>query len=199
MKLFLQILLIVTSVFLVVAVLLHRGRGGGLSSLFGGGMQSSLAGSSVAEKNLDRITLLLGAVWLISIVGLGLLLKVCGVRRPAVDRDRVTTAGRSDSACLLGGAPPIPRCEDSWLAVTRFEAPGWVPVLRANPSEVNRRHGAGSATGAPTATKPGRRSRSTRRSPTSGTAPAVGSRAGRTRRTRRPHHGPSRTRLTWRT
>jgi preprotein translocase subunit SecG len=76
MKLFLQILLLVSSVLLVVAVLLHRGRGGGLSSLFGGGMQSSLAGSSVAEKNLDRITLLLGAVWVISIVGLGLLLKV---------------------------------------------------------------------------------------------------------------------------
>lgn len=76
MKLFLQILLIASSALLVVAVLLHRGRGGGLSSLFGGGMQSSLSGSSVAEKNLDRITLLLGAVWLISIVGLGLLLKV---------------------------------------------------------------------------------------------------------------------------
>lgn len=76
MKLFLQILLIASSVLLVVAVLLHRGRGGGLSSLFGGGMQSSLAGSTVAEKNLDRITLLLGAIWLISIVGLGLLLKV---------------------------------------------------------------------------------------------------------------------------
>jgi preprotein translocase subunit SecG len=76
MKLFLQILLIASSGLLVVAVLLHRGRGGGLSSLFGGGMQSSLAGSSVAEKNLDRITLFLGAVWLISVVGLGLLLKV---------------------------------------------------------------------------------------------------------------------------
>jgi preprotein translocase subunit SecG len=76
MKLFLQILLIASSVLLIVAVLLHRGRGGGLSSLFGGGMQSSLSGSSVAEKNLDRITLLLGAVWLISIIGLGLLLKV---------------------------------------------------------------------------------------------------------------------------
>lgn len=76
MKLFLQILLIVSSVLLVVAVLLHRGRGGGLSSLFGGGMQSSLAGSSVAEKNLDRITLLLVSIWVISIVGIGLLLKV---------------------------------------------------------------------------------------------------------------------------
>jgi len=45
---------------LVLLVLLHRGRGGGLSSLFGGGMQSSLSGSSVAEKNLDRITLFVG-------------------------------------------------------------------------------------------------------------------------------------------
>ena len=76
MELALQIGLIVTSVLLILLVLLHRGRGGGLSSLFGGGMQSSLSGSSVAEKNLDRITLLLGAVWLISIIGLGLLLKV---------------------------------------------------------------------------------------------------------------------------
>lgn len=76
MELFLQILLIVSSVLLIVAVLLHRGRGGGLSSLFGGGMQSSLAGSSVAEKNLDRITLFLGAVWVVSIVGLGLLVKL---------------------------------------------------------------------------------------------------------------------------
>lgn len=76
MKLFLQILLIVSSVLMIGAVLLHRGRGGGLSSLFGGGTQSSLAGSSVAEKNLDRITLGLGAVWLIAIVGLGLLVKI---------------------------------------------------------------------------------------------------------------------------
>ncbi|OQO93751.1 preprotein translocase subunit SecG [Saccharomonospora piscinae] len=76
MELFLQILLIVTSVLLIGAVLLHRGRGGGLSSLFGGGTQSSLSGSSVAEKNLDRITLGLGAVWVIAIVGLGLLVKL---------------------------------------------------------------------------------------------------------------------------
>jgi preprotein translocase subunit SecG len=76
MKLFLQILLIVCSVALVLLVLLHKGRGGGLSSLFGGGMQSSLAGSSVAEKNLDRITLFVAAVWVISVVGIGLLVKI---------------------------------------------------------------------------------------------------------------------------
>ena len=75
MRLTLEIMLIVTSVLLVLLVLLHRGRGGGLSSLFGGGMQSSLAGSSVAEKNLDRITLFVGAIWLIAIIGSGLLVK----------------------------------------------------------------------------------------------------------------------------
>ncbi|MBO0841012.1 MAG: preprotein translocase subunit SecG [Sciscionella sp.] len=76
MKLVLQILLIVTSVLMVLLVLLHRGRGGGLSSLFGGGMQSSLSGSSVVEKNLDRITLFVGAIWVISVIGTGLLVKV---------------------------------------------------------------------------------------------------------------------------
>lgn len=75
MKLALQILLIVTSILLVLLVLLHRGRGGGLSSLFGGGMQSSLSGSSVVEKNLDRLTLFTGAIWVIAAIGMGLLLK----------------------------------------------------------------------------------------------------------------------------
>jgi preprotein translocase subunit SecG len=78
MRLFLEILLIVSSVLLVLLVLLHRGRGGGLSSLFGGGVQSSLAGSSVVEKNLDRLTLFVGLIWLIAIVGTGLLVKIQG-------------------------------------------------------------------------------------------------------------------------
>ncbi|MGQ0718305.1 MAG: preprotein translocase subunit SecG [Pseudonocardiales bacterium] len=76
MKLFLQIVLLVTSIALILLVLLHRSRGGGLSSLFGGGVQSSLSGSSVVEKNLDRLTLFVSAVWVISIVGVGLLIKI---------------------------------------------------------------------------------------------------------------------------
>jgi preprotein translocase subunit SecG len=76
MKLGLQIALVVTSLLLIVLVLLHRGRGGGLSSLFGGGTQASLSGSTVVEKNLDRLTLFVGAIWLICLVGVGLLLKV---------------------------------------------------------------------------------------------------------------------------
>lgn len=76
MKLFLQIALLVTSVVLILLILLHRGRGGGLSSLFGGGVQSSASGSAMAEKNLDRLTLFFGSLWVISIVGIGLLIKI---------------------------------------------------------------------------------------------------------------------------
>ncbi|MEJ3654911.1 preprotein translocase subunit SecG [Pseudonocardia sp. TRM90224] len=76
MQLALQIVLIVSSVLLVLLILLHRGRGGGLSTLFGGGVQSSLSGSSVVEKNLDRLTLFTGAIWLIAIIGTGLIVKI---------------------------------------------------------------------------------------------------------------------------
>ncbi|RJS47134.1 preprotein translocase subunit SecG [Nocardioides cavernaquae] len=73
MTLFLTILLVATSLLLIVLVLLHKGRGGGLSDMFGGGVSSSLGGSSVAERNLDRLTVGLGLVWLASIIALGLL------------------------------------------------------------------------------------------------------------------------------
>ena len=69
-------LLLLTSVLLTLLILLHRGKGGGLSSMFGGGVSSSLAGSSVAEKNLDRYTLVVGIIWFASIVGFGLWLKL---------------------------------------------------------------------------------------------------------------------------
>jgi preprotein translocase subunit SecG len=71
----LQIVLIIASLLMIVLVLLHKGKGGGLSDLFGGGVSSSLGGSSVVERNLDRLTIGLGIVWIASIVALGLLLK----------------------------------------------------------------------------------------------------------------------------
>ena len=71
----LQILLIITSLLLVLLVLLHRAKGGGLSSLFGGGVQSNLSGSTVVEKNLDRLTLFVTGIWLVSIVGVALQIK----------------------------------------------------------------------------------------------------------------------------
>jgi preprotein translocase subunit SecG len=67
---------IVCSLILTLLVLLHKGRGGGLSDLFGGGVSSSLGGSSVAERNLDRITIGVGLIWFAAIVALGLLYKL---------------------------------------------------------------------------------------------------------------------------
>jgi preprotein translocase subunit SecG len=76
MFVFLNTVLILSSLALMALILLHKGKGGGLSSLFGGGMQSNLSGSSVVEKNLDRITLFIAVIWLICIVGVGLMIKV---------------------------------------------------------------------------------------------------------------------------
>lgn len=67
-----QIVLVITSVLMSLFVLLHKGKGGGLSSLFGGGVQSNLSGSTVVEKNLDYITIITAILWLASIVLLGL-------------------------------------------------------------------------------------------------------------------------------
>ena len=69
-----SIVLIITSLLMIVLVLLHKGNGGGLSDLFGGGVTSSLGSSSVVERNLDRITIFTGLVWFLSIVALNLLL-----------------------------------------------------------------------------------------------------------------------------
>ncbi len=71
-----SIVVIICSLMLTLLVLLHKGRGGGLSDLFGGGVSSSLGGSSVAERNLDRITIGIGLVWFAAIVALGLLYKL---------------------------------------------------------------------------------------------------------------------------
>lgn len=67
-------ILVITSLLMIVLVLLHKGRGGGLSDMFGGGVSSSLGGSSVAERNLDRFTVGVGVVWFACCVALGLLL-----------------------------------------------------------------------------------------------------------------------------
>ncbi|MCI0383010.1 preprotein translocase subunit SecG [Streptomyces sp. CNQ085] len=73
-----SIALIVFSLLLMLLVLMHKGKGGGLSDMFGGGMQSSVGGSSVAERNLDRITVVVGVVWFAIIVALGILMKLDG-------------------------------------------------------------------------------------------------------------------------
>ena len=74
MILLFQTLLVITSAILILLVLLHKGRGGGLSDMFGGGVSSTLGGSSVAERNLDRFTVGVGVIWFSCIIALGLLM-----------------------------------------------------------------------------------------------------------------------------
>ena len=73
LKIALIVLLVITSLLLTLFILLHKGRGGGLSDMFGGGVTSSLGSSGVAERNLNRITVIVSIVWAVSIVGLGLI------------------------------------------------------------------------------------------------------------------------------
>ncbi|NIH57482.1 preprotein translocase subunit SecG [Brooklawnia cerclae] len=72
----LSIILIVLSVILTAFILLHKGRGGGLSDLFGGGMTTGMSGTSVAERNLDRLTVIVGLLWVLCIIGLLVLYRV---------------------------------------------------------------------------------------------------------------------------
>jgi len=72
-KIGLQVLLVVSGLLLTLLVLLHKGKGGGLSDMFGGGMSSTMSGSSVAERNLDRFTVALGLLWGATVIGLGLI------------------------------------------------------------------------------------------------------------------------------
>ena len=75
MALALSILLVITSILMILIVLLHKGKGSGLSDLFGGGMSSNYGGSSVVEKNLDRITIVVGGIWFAAVIALSLVLK----------------------------------------------------------------------------------------------------------------------------
>ena len=68
----LEVLLVLTSAMLVLTILMHKGKGGGLSDMFGGGLSSSLGSSGVAERNLNRITVGSAVVWGVVIVLLGL-------------------------------------------------------------------------------------------------------------------------------
>jgi preprotein translocase subunit SecG len=67
----LSVILIICSVMMILLVLLHKGKGGGLSDMFGGGVSSTLGSSSVVERNLDRLTIFFGVIWFIDIVALG--------------------------------------------------------------------------------------------------------------------------------
>lgn len=77
-EIILQVLLGISSLILTLLILLHKGRGGGVSDMFGGGMTSNLGSSGVAERNLNRLTVVLGLIWVTVIVLLGLITKFQG-------------------------------------------------------------------------------------------------------------------------
>jgi preprotein translocase subunit SecG len=67
-----QVILAITSIMLTMTILLHRGRGGGLSDMFGGGVSSTLGSSGVAERNLNRLTVIIAIIWVLAVVAIGL-------------------------------------------------------------------------------------------------------------------------------
>lgn len=71
-----QVVLALSSLLLILLILLHKGRGGGLSDMFGGGVTSNLGSSGVAERNLNRITVILGIIWMSSVIVIGLITKL---------------------------------------------------------------------------------------------------------------------------
>jgi preprotein translocase subunit SecG len=79
LQIIMQVTLGVTSVLLTLFILLHKGRGGGLSDMFGGGVGGGLGSSGVAERNLNTITVGVSLAWLASIVVLGLITKFAGI------------------------------------------------------------------------------------------------------------------------
>lgn len=74
-KLILQIVLVVLSLLLTLLILMHKGKGGGLSDMFGGGLTQNAGSSGVAEKNLNRWTVIIALIWAAIIVALGLIAK----------------------------------------------------------------------------------------------------------------------------
>jgi preprotein translocase subunit SecG len=76
LRIILQVVLVLTSAFLTLLILMHKGKGGGLSDMFGGGISSAAGSSGVAERNLNRITISFALVWTVVIILLGLIQKV---------------------------------------------------------------------------------------------------------------------------
>ena len=79
LQIIMQVILGVTSVLLTLFILLHKGRGGGLSDMFGGGTGGSIGSSGVAERNLNTITVVVSLAWVASIVILGLITKFASI------------------------------------------------------------------------------------------------------------------------
>ena len=72
----LQVLLVIASILMILLILMHKGSGGGLSDMFGGGVSSSLGSAGNAQSNLNKLTTGVALVWVVAVVLLGLILKV---------------------------------------------------------------------------------------------------------------------------
>ena len=75
LKLVIQILVVVFSFLLTLLILMHKGKGGGLSDMFGGGLTQNAGSSGVAEKNLNRRTVIIAVLWVALIITLDLFTK----------------------------------------------------------------------------------------------------------------------------
>ena len=67
---FMVVVNVVSTIGMVAGILMHSGKGGGLSDMFGGGSGAGI-GSAAAERNLNRITFVVALVWVVSILSLG--------------------------------------------------------------------------------------------------------------------------------
>ncbi len=72
----LQVILVVTSLLLVLLILMHKGKGGGLSDMFGGGVSTSIGNAGNAQSNLNKLTIGMALVWGAAVILLGLIQKV---------------------------------------------------------------------------------------------------------------------------
>ena len=75
LKITLQVIVVLRSVVLTLLILMHKGKGGGLSDMFGGGLTQNAGTSGVAEKNLNRWTVIIALVWVALIIGLDMMTK----------------------------------------------------------------------------------------------------------------------------
>ena len=74
-KIALEIVVIIPSILLTLLILMHKGKGGGLSDMFGSGIGSNAGTSGVAEKNLNRLTIIVALIWVAIIIALDLISK----------------------------------------------------------------------------------------------------------------------------
>ena len=75
LKITLQVIVVLLSIVLTLLILMHKGKGGGLSDMFGGGLTQNAGTSGVAEKNLNRWTVIIALVWVALIIGLDMMTK----------------------------------------------------------------------------------------------------------------------------